>query len=158
MQTITPFLWFDGCAEEAARLYTSTFPDSKITDITRWKEGGPAPAGSVMTVTFQLRGQEVTALNGGPTYQLTPAFSFVVSCETQEEVDRYWSVLTADGGREQPCGWLVDRFGLSWQIIPRVLLTLINDKDAAKAGRAVQAMLQMKKIDIARMEQAFKAA
>ncbi len=152
---VTPFLWFSHEAEEAATLYTTLFPDSRITGVSRYSEGGPGPAGSVMTVSFELCGQPVTALNGGPAYTLTEAFSFMVSCESQAEVDRLWDALTADGGRPSQCGWLTDRFGLTWQIIPSRLMELMGDPDAERAGRVVQAMLQMAKIDIAALEAAY---
>jgi predicted 3-demethylubiquinone-9 3-methyltransferase (glyoxalase superfamily) len=154
MQKITPFLWFDSQAEEAAKLYTSIFPNSKLGKMTRYGEAGPGPAGSVLTASFELEGTEFTALNGGPTYKFTPAISFVVNCETQAEVDRYWEKLAADGGKEVQCGWLTDKFGVSWQIVPTALLRLLNDPDPAKANRVMQAMLQMVKIDIAKLEAA----
>jgi predicted 3-demethylubiquinone-9 3-methyltransferase (glyoxalase superfamily) len=149
MQKITPFLWFDGQAEEAANFYVSLFKNSKILSVNR-----PDPAGSVLTVSFQLDGQEFVGLNGGPQYKFTEAVSFLVSCETQEEVDRLWEKLT-DGGEEQPCGWLKDRFGLSWQIIPTGLMEMLSSPEAEKSQRAMQAMFQMKKIDLAKMRQAF---
>ena len=147
-QKITPFLWFDNQAEPAARFYTSIFKNSKILNVS------PGPNGSVMVVTFQVEGQELIALNGGPQYRLNEAFSLVVNCNTQEEVDQYWTKLTADGGAESRCGWLKDKFGLSWQIVPVQLGKLLSDKDAQRAGRVMQAMLQMKKIDIATLERA----
>jgi predicted 3-demethylubiquinone-9 3-methyltransferase (glyoxalase superfamily) len=153
MPKITPFLWFNNDAEEAANLYVATFPNSKILEVSRYGEGGPAPAGTVMTVRFQLEGQEVLALNGGPHYQHTPAFSLVVNCETQEEVDRYWDKLGA-GGRYDQCGWLQDKFGLSWQITPVILPRLLQDKDKARAGRAMAAMMTMQKLDIKALQQA----
>ena len=151
---ITPFLWFDHQAEEAAQLYVSLFPQSKILSVARYGEGGPGPAGSAMTVNFELAGQEFIALNGGPMYKFTEAVSLMVDCEDQQEVDRLWSRLLADGGEESMCGWLKDRFGLSWQIIPTVLSQLIGDPNPEKARRATQAMLQMKKIDIAALQRA----
>jgi len=151
---ITPFLWFDHQAEEAAQLYVSLFPQSKILSVARYGEGGPGPAGSAMTVNFELAGQEFLALNGGPMYKFTEAVSLMVDCEDQQEVDRLWSRLLADGGEESMCGWLKDRFGLSWQIIPTVLSQLIGDPNPEKARRATQAMLQMKKIDIAALQRA----
>ena len=154
MPKITPFLWFDDQAEEAAELYTSIFDNSRILNVAHYGEAGPGEPGSVMTVHFELDGQRVTALNGGPTYRFTEAFSFAVDCETQEEVDELWSKLTADGGEEGPCGWLKDRFGLSWQIVPTALPRLLSDPDRQKAGRVMQAMLQMKKIEIAELERA----
>jgi predicted 3-demethylubiquinone-9 3-methyltransferase (glyoxalase superfamily) len=153
-QKITPFLWFDGKAEEAMNLYTRIFPDSKVKDVSRYGEGAPAPKGTVMTATFELAGQEFVALNGGPQFHFTEAISFVVACETQEEVDRYWEQLIAGGGKESMCGWLKDRFGVSWQIVPTALGRLLGDKDPAKAGRAMKAMMQMRKLDI----KALKAA
>ena len=153
MQTITPFLWFDSNAEEAAKFYTSVFKDSKILSTARYGDAGPGPKGSVMTVSFQIGGQEFMALNGGPQFKFTEAVSFVVNCETQEEVDAYWSKLSA-GGEEGPCGWLKDKFGLSWQVVPAALPKLLKDPDPAKAQRVMKAMLQMKKIEIARLKKA----
>ncbi len=147
MQRISPFLWFDHQAEEAARFYVSVFPGSKIVKVTRYGEAGPGPKGSVMTVVFELDGQEFIALNGGPQFKFTEAISFSVGCETQEEVDRYWKKLY-DGGEEGPCGWLKDRYGRSWQINPIILGELLADPDPAKAKRVMEAMLKMKKIDI----------
>lgn len=155
MPKITPFLWFNNNAEEAMNFYTSVFKNSKIGKVSRYPEGSPAPAGSVMTATFQIEGQEFIVLNGGPVFKFTEAISFVVNCETQEEVDEYWEKLTADGGVESQCGWLKDKFGLSWQITPTVLPKLLGDKDREKAGRAMQAMLKMKKIDIGVLQQAY---
>jgi len=155
MEKITPFLWFDGKAEEAAKFYVSIFEDSKIVNITRYGEAGPGPAGSVMTVQFQLEGQDFIALNGGPQFRFTEAISFSVNCETQEEVDRFWEKLS-DGGEEGPCGWLKDRYGLSWQVNPVILGKMLGDPDPAKAQRAMNAMLQMKKIDINRLKQAYE--
>jgi predicted 3-demethylubiquinone-9 3-methyltransferase (glyoxalase superfamily) len=155
MQKITPFLWFHGRAEEAADFYTSIFSDSKITGIARYGEGTPAPKGTVMTVRFLLQGQEFVALNGGPHFTFSPAISFAVNCETQDEVDRYWQQLSA-GGEEGQCGWLTDKFGVSWQIVPTTLVKLLSSEDAAGAQRAMTAMLQMKKIDISLLEQAYK--
>src|SRR5678816_2976794 len=129
MQKISPFLWFDKQAEEAANFYVSIFPNSKIKSVSHYPEGSPYPTGSVMTVDFVLDGEEFTALNGGPEFKPNPATSFVVRCETQEEVDRYWEKLTANGGRESQCGWLEDKYGFSWQIVPNVLLQLVSDKD-----------------------------
>jgi len=147
IQKITPFLWFDTQAEGAAAFYTSIFPNSKIVKVARYGEGAPRPAGSVMTVQFQLDGQPFVALNGGPQFKFTEAISFVVNCQTQEEVDFYWEKLTA-GGAEVACGWLKDKFGLSWQIVPTALPELLSDPDREKAGRAMQAMMTMKKLDI----------
>lgn len=153
MQPITPFLWYDGQAEQAAQLYTSVFQDSQIVETKRWGPGGPAPAGSVMSVTVRLRGQEYILFNGGPLFQFSPAFSLYVNCKDQAEVDDLWDKLTA-GGEPQPCGWLKDKFGVSWQIIPEVLPQLLFDKDAEKSKRVMQAMLQMKKIDIEGLKRA----
>ena len=154
MGMITPFLWYESEAEEAAMLYTSLFPNSAILSVNRYGAAGPGPEGSVMTVSFELDGQRFVALNGGPAHPLTEAVSFVVDCTTQEEVDRYWDALTEDGGEESVCGWLRDRFGLSWQIVPRILPELLSDPDREKSQRVMQAMLQMKKIDIAGLEAA----
>jgi predicted 3-demethylubiquinone-9 3-methyltransferase (glyoxalase superfamily) len=152
-QRITTFLWFDKEAEEAAKFYTSVFKNSKIAATTRYGDSGPGPKGSVMTVGFELDGQEFAALNGGPTFKFTEAISLVVNCETQAEVDEYWTRLTA-GGKEVECGWLKDKYGLSWQVVPTALPRLLQDPDPQKAKRVMEAMLQMKKIDIARLEQA----
>ena len=154
MQKISPFLWFDGNAEEAANSYVSIFKDSKILKIARYGEAGPGPAGSAMVVNFQIEGQDFIALNGGPLFKFTEAISFVISCQTQEEVDHYWNKLTADGGQESQCGWLKDKYGLSWQVTPNILGELLADKDQKKAQRVMQAMLQMKKIDIAALQRA----
>jgi predicted 3-demethylubiquinone-9 3-methyltransferase (glyoxalase superfamily) len=153
MQKITSFLWFDGKAEEATNFYISIFKNSKMGKITRYSDAGPGPKGSVMSVTFQIEGQEFFALNGGPQFKFTPAISFFVNCETQQEVDDLWEKLSA-GGRADRCGWLQDKFGLSWQIIPTVLGQLLGDKDPQRARRAMQAMLQMTKIDINKLQQA----
>ncbi len=155
MQTITPFLWFDGQAEEAIRLYTSIFKNSKIISINYWAEGSSFPKGQVMTGVFELDGQQFYAFDAGPQFKFTEATSFFVNCETQEEIDHYWNSLTADGGQESRCGWLKDKFGLSWQIIPSILLKRMGDKDPAKAGRVMQAMMQMGKIIIADIEKAY---
>jgi predicted 3-demethylubiquinone-9 3-methyltransferase (glyoxalase superfamily) len=156
MQKITPFLWFNGQAEEAANLYTSLFTNSKIGNAARYGEAGPGPKGSVMSVTFQLDGQEFIALNGGPQFTFSPAVSFLVSCETQEEVDRLWEKLS-EGGRTNRCGWLQDKFGLSWQIVPSVLGKMLHDQDPEKSKKVMSAMLQMEKIDIAGLERAYQA-
>ncbi|GAA3001248.1 VOC family protein [Streptomyces lactacystinicus] len=148
MQKITTFLWFDDRAEEAVAFYTTLFPDSRVTRTNRYGETGPGPAGSVMTVEFELAGREYTALNGGPAFHFTEAISLQVECEDQQEVDRLWAELTADGGQPGPCGWLKDRYGLSWQITPRVLLDLVAGEDRAKADRVFAAMLRMQKIEI----------
>ena len=153
-QKITTFLWFDANAEEAAKHYVSIFKDSKILGVARYGEAGPGPKGSVMTVNFQLEGQEFIALNGGPQFKFTEAISLLVSCDTQKEVDELWSKLSA-GGEEGPCGWLKDKFGLSWQIVPSALGKMMQDKDPKKSKRVMEAMLQMKKMDIARLEQAY---
>jgi predicted 3-demethylubiquinone-9 3-methyltransferase (glyoxalase superfamily) len=157
MQKISPFLWFDDQAEEAASYYVSLFDDAKITDISRYPEGSPGPAGGVMTVSFTLAGQEFTALNGGPEFTFSEAISFVVHCKDQDEVDRLWAQLT-EGGAPGQCGWLTDRFGLSWQIVPDRLTELLTDPDAGRAQRAMQAMLQMEKIEIKTLEDAANAA
>ena len=153
MQRITPFLWFDNQAEEAAKFYTSIFKNSKIGKIARYGDAGPGPKGSVMIVEFQLEGQEFVALNGGPLFKFTEAISFVVNCKTQAEVDKFWKKLSA-GGKEVQCGWLKDKYGLSWQIVPTVLGELLSDKDAAKSQRVMQAMLKMVKLDIAGLKKA----
>ena len=157
-QKITPFLWFDNKAEEAAKFYTSIFKNSEIGKMTRYDEeaAGPTgrPAGSVMTIEFELEGQEFVALNGGPMFKFTEAISFVVNCETQEEVDYFWSKLSA-GGEESRCGWLRDKFGLSWQVVPVVLIEMLADKDTAKGKRVMHAMLQMDKIDIPTLKKAY---
>jgi predicted 3-demethylubiquinone-9 3-methyltransferase (glyoxalase superfamily) len=153
MPTITPFLWFDTDAEPAAELYTSVFPNSRILEVTHYGSAGPRPEGMVMTVSFELDGQKVVALNGGPDFTLNEAFSFAVSCETQGQVDSYWETLS-EGGEEGPCGWLKDRFGLSWQIVPTALPRLLSDPDPEKAQRVMAAMLAMKKIDIETLERA----
>jgi len=153
MQPITPCLWFDTQAEEAARLYVSVFRNSKITAVSHYGEGGPMPKGTVLTVSFELDGRPFTALNGGPMYQFSEAVSFQVSCQTQDDVDYYWSRL-GDGGQPGPCGWLKDRFGLSWQVVPEVLPRLMSDPDPARAQRVFQAMMQMGKLDIAALEAA----
>jgi predicted 3-demethylubiquinone-9 3-methyltransferase (glyoxalase superfamily) len=157
MKRITPCLWFDTAGEEAANFYTALFPNSKITDISRYGSSGPREEGTVMTVSFELDGQAFLALNGGPNYTFNEAVSFQVSCKNQDEVDLYWNTL-ADGGEEGPCGWLKDKFGLSWQIVPTALPELLGDPDPEKAQRAMAAMLQMKKIDIAALEQAAEQA
>jgi|ERR1043166_124428 predicted 3-demethylubiquinone-9 3-methyltransferase (glyoxalase superfamily) len=153
-QKITPFLWFDHQAEEAARFYTSVFRNSRIEAVTRYGESGPGPKGSVMTVAFELDGQKFTALNGGPAFKFTEAVSFVVHCETQQEVDQMWEKLSA-GGQEVECGWVKDKYGLSWQIVPNVLFEMLQDKDAERKERVMKAMLQMKKLDIARLDAAY---
>jgi predicted 3-demethylubiquinone-9 3-methyltransferase (glyoxalase superfamily) len=161
VQPITPCLWFDNQAEEAARYYTSIFKNSKIGTIARYTEAGQEvhgrPPGSVMTVEFELNGQPFTALNGGPLFQFNEAISFQIMCETQEEVDHYWNNLTAGGDKKaQQCGWLKDKYGVSWQVVPTVLAEMMSDPDKEKSGRAMEAMLQMKKLDIAELERAFE--
>jgi predicted 3-demethylubiquinone-9 3-methyltransferase (glyoxalase superfamily) len=153
MHKITPFLWFDGQAEEAMNFYVSIFKNSKVGKVSRWGEAGPGPKGTVMSASFELDGQPFHALNGGPHYKFTPAISMFVSCETQAEVDELWDKLCA-GGAPNRCGWLTDKFGLSWQIIPTALGAALGNPDAAKAARAMQAMMQMVKIDIAALERA----
>lgn len=153
MQTITTFLTFNDQAEEAANLYTSIFKNSTIGSVSRYGEGAPMPAGTVMTINFQLDGHEFLALNGGPHFTFSEGTSFLVNCETQEEIDSYWERLT-EGGKPGPCGWLKDKFGLSWQIVPSVLTTLLQRKDGDKGKRVMQAMMKMSKLDIALLEQA----
>jgi predicted 3-demethylubiquinone-9 3-methyltransferase (glyoxalase superfamily) len=155
MQKITPFLWFDNNAEEAMNFYLSIFKDSKVVSVARYGDAGPGPKGTVMTAKFQLNGQEFIALNGGPHFKFTEAISFVVDCETQTEVDGYWEKLS-EGGEESMCGWLKDKYGLSWQIVPTVLGELLQDKDPVKAKRVMEVMLQMKKIDIKKLKQAYE--
>ncbi|WP_257458083.1 VOC family protein [Archangium lipolyticum] len=154
-QKITPFLWFNQEAEEAANLYISLFEDSKILSMSRYGDAGPGPKGSVMVVEFQLAGQRFSALNGGPAFSFTEAISLAVSCDSQAEIDKLWSTLTANGGKESQCGWLKDRFGLSWQIIPSRFTQMMQDKDPKRTQRVMQAMLTMKKFDIARLEEAY---
>jgi predicted 3-demethylubiquinone-9 3-methyltransferase (glyoxalase superfamily) len=154
MQKITPFLWFDGKAEDAMNFYVSIFKNSKVVRVTRFGDAGPGPKGAVMSVTFQLEGQEFFALNGGPQFQFTPAISLFVNCETQQEVDELWEKLSA-GGEKNRCGWLRDKYGLSWQIIPTALGEMLGDRDPAKANRVMKAMLQMDKIDIKSLKQAY---
>jgi len=154
MQKIVPFLWFDGNAEEAMNFYVSVFKNSKVLSVTRYGEAGPGPKGTVMSCTFQLEGQDFYALNGGPQFKFTPAISLFVNCETQQEIDVLWKRLSA-GGREDQCGWLQDKYGLSWQIIPTALGRMLGDKDAKKATAAMKAMLQMKKLDIKGLQQAY---
>ena len=153
MQKIVPNLWFDTEAEEAANFYTSIFKDSEVTSVTHYGAAGPRPAGMVMTVNFRLQGQDFTAINGGPEFRFNEAISFLVPCESQEEVDELWDTLS-EGGEKGPCGWLKDRFGLSWQVVPTVLDKLLQDEDSEKADRAMKAMLQMKKLDIAKLQEA----
>jgi predicted 3-demethylubiquinone-9 3-methyltransferase (glyoxalase superfamily) len=155
VQKITPNLWFDTEAEEAANFYISILKDSEVVNVMHYGDAGPRPAGMVMTVTFRLQGQEFTALNGGPDFKFNESISFLVNCESQEEVDELWERLS-EGGEQGPCGWLKDKFGVSWQIIPTVLDTLLQDEDSEKANRVMKAMLQMKKIDIAGLQEAYE--
>ncbi|MGH7446666.1 MAG: VOC family protein [Longimicrobiales bacterium] len=157
MQKITPFLWFDDQAEEAAKFYVSVFDSSKIVSVTPYGAAGPGAEGSVMTVVFELAGQQFIALNGGPQFRFTEAISFSVDCSTQQEVDRFWEKLS-EGGEEGPCGWLKDRYGLSWQINPAILGRMLSDPDPAKAQRVMEAMLKMKKIEIEELKQAYEHA
>jgi len=158
MQKIVTFLWFDDQAEEAANFYVSLFKNSRVLNVTRYGDAGPGPKGSVMSVTFQLEGQEFYALNGGPHFSFTPAISLFVNCETQPEVDGLWEKLLAGGGRPDRCGWLQDKYGLSWQIIPTALGKLMGDKDPEKSKRVMQAMLKMQKIDIAALQKAYNGS
>ena len=153
-QKITPFLWFDNNADEAVTFYTSIFNNSRVINATRYGDAGPGPKGTIMTATFELNGQEFMALNGGPHFKFTEAVSFMVKCETQEEVDCYWEKLL-EGGQPQKCGWLKDKFGLSWQIVPNVLSELLRDPDPAKSKRVMDAMLQMVKLDISKLREAY---
>lgn len=159
MQKITPFLWFNGQAEQAAKFYVSIFKNSKVKRILRYDENAAKaagqPLGSVLTVEFEIEGQKFTALNGGSQFKFNESVSFVVNCETQEEVDYYWGKLTADGGEESACGWLKDKFGLSWQITPTVLIDMLHDSDPKKSGRVMHAMMQMGKIDIKKLKDAY---
>ena len=165
-QKIVPYLWFDKEAEEAATLYVDLFKsrpgtpagESKVIEVNRYTEAGPGEPGSAMVVSFELDGEEFTALNGGPQFNFTEAVSFLVRCESQDEVDYFWNALTADGGEESQCGWLKDRFGLSWQVIPNRLMELLGDPDPGRSQRSMQAMLQMRKIDVAELERAAGAA
>jgi predicted 3-demethylubiquinone-9 3-methyltransferase (glyoxalase superfamily) len=154
MQKITPFLWFNDKAEEAINFYISIFKNSKVVSVSRYGDAGPGPKGSVLVGKFEIEGQEFMALNGGPQFAFTPAISFVVNCETQQEVDDFWEKLSS-GGKEVQCGWLTDKFGLSWQIVPIILPKLLQDKDPEKSKRVMQAMLQMVKIDIAGLQRAY---
>ncbi len=155
MQKITPFLWFNANAEEAVNFYASVFKSVKVTKTIRCGDAGPGPKGSVLTIGFEIEGQYFTALNGGPHYQLTPAFSIVVACKSQEEIDYYWEKLTTDGGKEVQCGWLEDKFGVSWQIWPDKILDLIDGQEPEKSARAMQAMMQMVKLDINQLQAAY---
>jgi len=156
-QKITPFLWFDNNAEEAINFYTSIFKNSKIGDIRRYGEAGPGPKGSFMTGTFEIEGQEFMALNGGPHYQFSPAVSFFIDCKTQEEIDFFWEKLS-EGGQVQQCGWVSDRFGLTWQVVPTVLMDLLGDKDPKKSQRVMESMMKMVKLDIATLKKAYEEA
>ena len=158
MQKITPFLWFNDNAEEPAKFYVSVFPKSKIVSTARYGKAGPGPAGSVMTVEFELNGQPFIALNGGPQFKFTEAISFTVNCENQEELDKMWDKLLQGGGRPDQCGWLKDKFGLSWQVVPTILPELLQDKDPEKSKRVMEAMLKMVKIDINELEDAYTHA
>ena len=159
MQKITPFLWFDNQAEEAAKFYTSVFKNSKVGKILRYDEASAkaagGPVGSVVTIEFEIEGQKFTALNGGPDFKFNESISFVVNCDTQKEVDYFWEKLTADGGQESQCGWLKDKFGVSWQVTPTVLIEMLHDKDAKKSERVMNAMMQMQKIDIEKLQAAY---
>jgi predicted 3-demethylubiquinone-9 3-methyltransferase (glyoxalase superfamily) len=158
MQKITPFLWFDNNAEEAMNFYVSIFKNSKVGTIVRYGDGGPGPKGSVMTVTFQLGGQDFYALNGGPHYKFTPAISFFVNCETQPEIDELWEKLKSGGGEEMQCGWVKDRFGVCWQIVPAVLNKLLHGENAQKSANVLKAMMKMVKLDIQKLQQAYDEA
>jgi len=154
MQKITPFLWFDSQAEEAANFYVSIFKNSKVGTISRYGDSGPGPKGSVMTVAFELDGEKFTALNGGPIFKFTEAISLVVNCESQEEIDYFWEKLTADGGQEVECGWLKDKYGLSWQIVPTIVWEVFESGDPKKSERVMKAVMQMKKLDISKLKEA----
>jgi len=157
MPRTTPCLWFDTQGEDAAKFYTSVFPNSRVTDVTRYGEAGPRPAGMALTVEFELDGQAYTALNGGPEFTFSEALSFQIDCKDQDEVDHYWTQLS-EGGEEGPCGWLKDKFGLSWQVVPRALPELLGDPDQEKAQRVMAAMMGMKKIDVAGLQRAYDGA
>lgn len=154
MQKITPFLWFDNNAEEAMNFYVSVFKNSKVKTVSRYSDAGPGPKGSVMTAEFEIDGQEFVALNGGPRFKFTEAISFVVNCSTQDEVDYYWEKLSEGGGEKSRCGWLKDKFGLWWQVVPTILAELASDPDPEKSGRVMQAMLKMDKIEIEPLKRA----
>jgi len=156
MQKITPFLWFDNNAEEAVNFYLSIFKDAKILSVSRYGDAGPGPAGSIMVIKFRLQGQEFLALNGGPHFKFTEAISLTVNCETQEEVDHYWEKLTAGGGSPVQCGWLKDKFGLSWQIVPTILGELMEGQDARKKNNVMKALMQMVKLDIKGLKEAYE--
>ena len=157
MPAIQPCLWFDTQALEAAKFYVSIFKNSKLGKMSYYGDGAPLPRGTVLSVTFELDGQKIMAINGGPVFKFTEAVSFIVNCETQAEIDDYWAKLTADGGQEVRCGWLKDKYGLSWQINPSVLGKMMSDPDAAKTNRVMQAVLQMVKLDVKKLEEAFNA-
>lgn len=156
MQKITPFLWFDNNAEDAMNFYTSIFKNSRAGAVSRYGEGGPGPKGTAMTVNFELEGQQFIGLNGGPTFKFNESISFFVNCETQEEVDELWGKLIEGGGKPSQCGWLKDKFGLSWQIIPKALGEMLGDPDRIKAQRVMHAMLQMSKIDVNKLKEAYE--
>ena len=158
MQKITPFLWYDNQAEEAANFYVSIFKNSRVLSVVRYGEAGPGPKGSVMTVEFELEGQKFVGLNGGPHFKFTEAVSFAINCEAQEEVDYFWEKLTAEGGAESQCGWLKDKYGLSWQVVPTAVIEMLKDKDPEKSERVMKAVFQMKKIDISKVKQAYEGA
>ncbi|HKE87240.1 MAG TPA: VOC family protein [Vicinamibacterales bacterium] len=157
-QKITPHLWFNGNAEEAVEFYTSVFHDSRVTNVARWGDGGPGPQGAVMNIVFELAGQRFIALNGGPQFTFSPAISLFVSCESQAEVDELWTKLLAGGGKPNACGWLDDRYGVSWQIVPTALIELMNDPDPKASGRVARALMGMQKIEIASLRRAYLAA
>jgi predicted 3-demethylubiquinone-9 3-methyltransferase (glyoxalase superfamily) len=158
MQKINTFLWFDGQAEQAVAFYLSVFPKAKAGKVLRWGDVGPGPKGSVLTASFELMGQEFTAINGGPQYKFTPAISLMIPCDTQQEVDDYWNKLLAGGGEPSACGWLTDKFGVSWQVTPVGLLEMLMDKDQAKANRVMAAMMEMVKLDIPTLRKAYEAS
>lgn len=157
MQKITPFLWFNDQAEQAMEFYLSVFKNSKRGKVVRFADAGPGPKGKVMTVSFEIEGLQFSGLNGGPHFKFTEAISLVVSCQTQTEIDDYWQKLTADGGSPGDCGWLKDKYGLSWQIVPAVLIEMLEDKDPAKSQRVMAAMMKMHKLDIAQLKEAYNA-
>jgi len=158
MKPLTPMLWFDGQAEEAMNFYVSIFPDSKVLGVMRNPGGAPGPEGQVLTASFRINGQEFTALNGGPQFKFNESVSFVIPCDTQEEVDKYWNALLKDGGQESACGWLKDKFGLSWQVTPNYLVEKLQDKDRKKARKVMEAMMTMRKLDIAALKRAYETA
>ena len=158
IQKITTYLWFNGNAEQAVEFYTSVFADSRVTNVARWGEGGPGPEGAVMNIVFELAGQQFIALNGGPQFAFTPAISLFVSCESQAEVDELWTKLLAGGGKPNACGWLDDRYGLSWQVVPSALIELMSDPDPKASGRVTRALMGMQKIELARLKTAYRAA